>query len=939
MLVEPFVFPAFWALVSVLFPLRGFACRLVVRAGSGLGSFRFYLWFGGLRGSFGHFCCGLLLASLGRHGYFEFEKTVYGGTRPIGGWDGITTSGTPIRVTELDLANESLTGAIPPSLGRLFELTTLDLSNNILTGSIPREIGWLHNLDTLKLSGNSLTGCIPLALEGVTTNDLSSLNLLYCQPPAPEIRVAGITGETTLSIGWTSVSNTSRYRMEHRSGIGTDWTTLDDTITATVGVAGELDCDADHQFRVRAYGSGTHYAAAWSEPSRLVSLRTSECVSPVFGETTYTFEIAEDAAEGAAVGTVTAEDPQDDTLTYSIGGGDPEGKFTIDDSTGEITTAGALDHAAVPAYTLTVVVRDTRPNTDTATVKITVIDVPDPPPAPEAVSASLLEGTFTITWDPLEGADQYRAQHRVQTTNQEQGWTSLPDTAATSASFTPAGEVPCETVYEFRVLARGDGTTYKAVFGEPSEPFMVTTPLCLRPPEFVSDNYPSEVREDAPTGTHVASVSAPDPNPDDIVTYSILSGNDEGRFAIDRNTGLITLAVMLDFETTRSYTLTIQASDGTGGTDTATVTVTVIDVAESAPPAPRGVAATLESGTFTITWDAMGAVTQYRVEYRTGGDQGAWATVETTAGTSATLTPGGGPLCGTTYEFQVQAYGDGRQYSAMWGAFSDPASVETEACNRPPEFGEDSYSFRVEENAVDGTSVGTVSADDADQDDGVTYSITSGNDDDRFSIDRDSGEITVSGNLDYESNKSHELVVQADDGNGGVDTAMVNITVTDVPEDPPPAPEGLEVSLSDGTFTITWTPVSGADRYEVSHRVTGSEDDWASLAPASKTSATYTPDGGPTCGTTYKFRVRAHGDGTAYAADWGAHSGEESETTEACNRAPEFGQSSYSFTILDDAATVGAVSAADPDDDTVSYSITAGNMEILSRSRPRTSTL
>ena len=101
----------------------------------------------------------------------------------ISSWDGITTGGTPSRVTKLELGNESLSGSIPVELGSLFELTHLDLSRNSLTGDIPRELGWLYNLISLKLSGNTLTGCIPLGLKDVATNDLASLNLLYCQPP------------------------------------------------------------------------------------------------------------------------------------------------------------------------------------------------------------------------------------------------------------------------------------------------------------------------------------------------------------------------------------------------------------------------------------------------------------------------------------------------------------------------------------------------------------------------------------------------------------------------------------------------------------------------------------------------------------------------------------------------------------------------------------
>ena len=102
----------------------------------------------------------------------------------ITSWDGVTVEGAPQRVTELGLSSRSLTGSIPSSIGSLVELTHLNLSNNTLTGEIPEEIGQLSDLVELRLSGNTLTGCIPLPLKDVTTNDLSSLNLLYCQPPA-----------------------------------------------------------------------------------------------------------------------------------------------------------------------------------------------------------------------------------------------------------------------------------------------------------------------------------------------------------------------------------------------------------------------------------------------------------------------------------------------------------------------------------------------------------------------------------------------------------------------------------------------------------------------------------------------------------------------------------------------------------------------------------
>ena len=227
----------------------------------------------------------------------------------VTGWEGITTGGTPSRVTKVELPNESLSGSIPAELGNLFELTHLDLSRNSLTGDIPSELGLLENLEEIRLSGNSLTGCIPVALKDVAVNDLSSLNLLYCRPPAPENLSAGASGDTSVPLSWDAVANASKYRVEYRSHPSAtyylgDWTVASDTLTGTAHTVSGLDCNADHQFRVGAYGSGTVYAAEWSLPSAPLTESTSECVSPVFGESSYAFEVLARAGVGTVVGTV-----------------------------------------------------------------------------------------------------------------------------------------------------------------------------------------------------------------------------------------------------------------------------------------------------------------------------------------------------------------------------------------------------------------------------------------------------------------------------------------------------------------------------------------------------------------------------------------------------------------------------------------------------------
>ncbi len=91
----------------------------------------------------------------------------------ITGWDGVTVSGTPSRVTGLALRLRGLTGSVPAKLGALSALGSLDLSWNKLTGSIPATLGHLGELSSLSLSRTSLGGSIPPEL-----GDLAKLEQL-----------------------------------------------------------------------------------------------------------------------------------------------------------------------------------------------------------------------------------------------------------------------------------------------------------------------------------------------------------------------------------------------------------------------------------------------------------------------------------------------------------------------------------------------------------------------------------------------------------------------------------------------------------------------------------------------------------------------------------------------------------------------------------------
>ena len=95
---------------------------------------------------------------------------------PMDEWHGVTTGGSPLRVTELALANNGLHGVIPTQLDALSGLETLSLSDNGLYGTIPSELGTLDNLTVLALDSNRLRGTIPAELGYLTALETLTLD-------------------------------------------------------------------------------------------------------------------------------------------------------------------------------------------------------------------------------------------------------------------------------------------------------------------------------------------------------------------------------------------------------------------------------------------------------------------------------------------------------------------------------------------------------------------------------------------------------------------------------------------------------------------------------------------------------------------------------------------------------------------------------------------
>lgn len=142
--------------------------------------------------------------------------------------------------------------------------------------------------------------------------------------------------------------------------------------------------------------------------------------APAFAGAPYGFDVAEDAEVGAAVGPVTATDPDGDSVSYAITAGDAHGAFAIDPASGAITVAGALDFETTAAYVLTVRATAGTRHADAA-VTVSVEDVNE---APVVGDIDDRDATEDSAIDPID----------VEVRDPDQG-----DTTTVSVAGLPAG--------------------------------------------------------------------------------------------------------------------------------------------------------------------------------------------------------------------------------------------------------------------------------------------------------------------------------------------------------------------------------------------------------------------------------------------------------------------------------------------------------------------
>ena len=486
--------------------------------------------------------------------------------------------------------------------------------------------------------------------------------------------------------------------------------------------------------------------------------------------------INEDVAVGSIVLTVAASDPDaGDTLTYAITAGNAGGEFSINASSGEITTATELDFESTAGYSLTVSATDAGGLSESATIAVTVNDVNEDPVFandPIVGDNAILYAEYSGSLDG-EATDPDTADTVTYSKVSGPAWLSVASDGTLSGTPDDGDEGLNSFVVE---AADGNGGSAQVTLE-----ITVATSGVVYSDDF--EDYDIE-------------------NPSDFSVGGVATGNWVASNTASNATRTFSTT---NFGGTRLW---ISNVDGTSITSNgiqvgnANYTMSVVMVTETATAGRQ----------LNATYDILAGQTAATATSIIGGPQAV-----VTDGDSWSIDDSKTDHV-FTESFSTAGLAQGDKVflrfervsvAATGGWFGvDDVKLILDGMNTAPVAGD--ASFSVDENGA-GAQVGTVTATDADPGDVLSYTITAGNAGGEFAINGSTGEITTTTALDYETTSQYVLTVEVTDTGLLSDTASITVNVNNVNE----APVANDVSGSVSEDVAIGTAVVSATSSDV----------------------------------------------------------------------------------------------------------------------------
>ena len=528
--------------------------------------------------------------------------------------------------------------------------------------------------------------------------------------------------------------------------------------------------------------------------------------------------IAENAVNGTFVGiTAYAEDLDtvNNSVSYSLSD-NSNGRFAINETSGVVTLSNGslVDYETNTSHMITVQALSSDGSTNAQSFTIDVLDDAsdnndytiskpiDTNSDENAIAENAVNGTFVGITAYAEDLDTVNNSVSYSLSDNSNGRFAINETSGV-VTLSNGSLVDYETNTSHMITVQAlssDGSTNAQSFtidvlddASDNNDYTISKPIDTNSDE-------NAIAENAVNGTFVG-ITAYAEDLDTVnnsVSYS-LSDNSNGRFAINETSGVVTLSngSLVDYETNTSHMITVQALSSDGSTNAQSFTIDVLDDASdnndytiSKPidtnSDENAIAENAVNGTFV-------GITAYAEDLDTVNNSVSYSLSDNSNGrfaineTSGVVTLSNGSLVdyetNTSHMITVQALssdGSTNAQSFTIDVLDDASDNNDYTISKPIDTNSDENA--IAENAVNGTFVGiTAYAEDLDTvNNSVSYSL-SDNSNGRFAINETSGVVTLSNGslVDYETNTSHMITVQALSSDGSTNAQSFTIDVLD----------------------------------------------------------------------------------------------------------------------------------------------------------------
>ncbi len=516
------------------------------------------------------------------------------------------------------------------------------------------------------------------------------------------------------------------------------------------------------------------------------SIAASANQSPVINN--QTFSVAENSSNDASVGTVSASDPDGgQSLTYAITAGNDSGAFAINSTTGAITVANGsqLNYEATNNYALTVQVTDngTPAASASATVTVNVTNVN------EAPTAVFLNDGPNYGFDENASTASDVLLSQILVSDDALGTNTFSITGTDASVFKIVGNnlyLKAGTVlnYEAKSLFVANLNVDDATVGGTPDATFAFDVFLRDVNEFnpVVQSRQFLIGENSVNGAMIGTIASTDDDTSQTRTFAITAGNTNNAFAINPNTGMLTVnnSAALDYEAIQQFNLTITVTDSGSPARTGSAATTVFLADRN--DAPKVTPQNFMIGENSINGAFIGTIAS------SDQDAGQTRTYSISAGNvnnAFVINPNTGVL--SVNSAAALNYETNQQFNLTIRVVDngDPAAAGTAPVivflKDVNEFTPvvQSQQFLIGENSVNGAFIGMINATDGDTAQTRTFAITAGNTNNAFAINPTTGALSVNNSaaLNYEAVQQFNLTVTATDNGSPTRAGSATVTV------------------------------------------------------------------------------------------------------------------------------------------------------------------